>query len=111
MPKKVHSCIWGHFELVDGDIKAKCNYCDTKLSRAGGGGTSCLKKHLQEFRFPNLAPLACKFLAAPPTSVPSEQLFSAAGLIYEPLRNRLKGDTVEKLLFLKYNLPTIAFKY
>lgn len=60
---------------------------------------------------PNLATLAKKFLSAPSTSVPSEQLFSGAGLVYEPLRNRLHGSTVEKLLFVKYNLPETQFKY
>uniref|UniRef100_A0A915KV27 HAT C-terminal dimerisation domain-containing protein n=1 Tax=Romanomermis culicivorax TaxID=13658 RepID=A0A915KV27_ROMCU len=55
-------------------------------------------------KFPRLQKLACRFLAAPPTRVPSEQLFSSAGIVYDPLRNRLKGELVEKLLFVKYNL-------
>ncbi|GBP12577.1 hypothetical protein EVAR_10241_1 [Eumeta japonica] len=37
-------------------------------------------------------------------SVASEQLFSGAGLIYDPLRNRLEGNKASKLLFIKYNL-------
>jgi hypothetical protein len=41
---------------------------------------------------------------APATSVPSEQLFSGAGLIFDPTRNRLNGETAEKLLFIKYNI-------
>lgn len=62
-------------------------------------------------KFDKLTDLARKYLSAPPASVPSEQLFSAAGLIYEPLRNRLMGDKAAKLLFLKYNLPLLNFDY
>lgn len=49
--------------------------------------------------------LLLKYLSPPPGSVPSEKLFSAAGLIYDPLRNRLYGVKATKLLFVKNNLP------
>ena len=55
--------------------------------------------------FSALSKLARRFLSAPATSVPSEQLFSGAGIIFEPKRNRIQGKMVEKLLFLKYNFP------
>jgi hypothetical protein len=55
--------------------------------------------------------LSRRFLAPPPASVPSEQLFSGAGLIYEPTRNRLNPEKAAKLLFLKYNLPLLKFDY
>ncbi|CAK1595137.1 unnamed protein product [Parnassius mnemosyne] len=45
-----------------------------------------------------------QYLSSPPNSVASEQLFSGAGLIYNPLRNRLDGDKAANLLFIKYNL-------
>ena len=45
-----------------------------------------------------------KYISAPPTSVPSEQLFSAAGQIYSDRQNNLLGENVEKLLFLAYNI-------
>lgn len=57
------------------------------------------------------APIVRTYLSAPPSSVPSEQLFSTAGLIHEPLRNRLQGDKAAKLLFVKYNLPLLNFDY
>lgn len=64
-------------------------------------------------RFPELSRLARIYLSSPPTSVPSvsEQLFSGAGIIYNPKGTRLHGDKAEKLLFLKYNLPLLNFNY
>lgn len=54
-------------------------------------------------KFQPLQSIARQFLSCPPSSVASEQLFSGAGLIYDPLRNRLEGDKASKLLFVKYN--------
>ena len=61
--------------------------------------------------FPCLAELARTHLACPSTSVASERLFSGAGLIYDEKRSRLSPDRAQKLLFLKYNLPIVKFKY
>lgn len=41
-------------------------------------------------------------------SVASEQLFSGACLIYDPLCNKLDGDKAAKVLFSKYNLLLLA---
>lgn len=60
-------------------------------------------------RYPKLSQIARRFLSPPPGSVPSEQLFSGAGLIYEPLRNRLESEKAAVLLFIKYNLPLLKF--
>lgn len=54
-------------------------------------------------RFPHLSPLAEKFLAPPPTSVPSERLFSTAGDIISDHRSRLLPENAETLIFLKFN--------
>ena len=54
-------------------------------------------------RFPYLVNLAKRFLSAPPTSVPSERLFSGAGILYDEQRNRLSTEHAEMLLCIKYN--------
>lgn len=61
--------------------------------------------------YPYLSKLARQYLACPPSSVPSERLFSSAGLIYDEKRSRLSAETAERLMFLKHNLPIIKFEY
>ena len=58
-----------------------------------------------------LTPAAHKYLSAPPTSVASEQLFSAAGQLYADRRSNLNGNNAEKLLFLAYNIRLFGFNY
>lgn len=60
-----------------------------------------------EHTFPKVAQVAKKVLAVPATSVPSERIFSAAGLLINKLRNRLSSDLVDSIIFLNKNkLPT-----
>ena len=54
-------------------------------------------------RFPPLAQLALRYLSSPPTSVPSETLFSTAGDIYDEKRNRLAPERAKMLMFIKKN--------
>lgn len=61
--------------------------------------------------YPSLAALARTYLACPSSSVASERLFSGAGIIYDEKRSRLAPERVQKLLFLKHNLPIIDYKY
>ena len=49
-------------------------------------------------------------LCAPPGSIPSERLFSTAGVIADSKRNRLLPDKVEMLLFLNKNLLLLNFE-
>ena len=58
---------------------------------------------VNEGRFPRLAILARKYLAIPGTSVPSERVFSAAGLTVNRLRTRLTPEHVDMLIFLNKN--------
>lgn len=54
-------------------------------------------------RFPRLASLAERYLCIPGTSVPSERVFSAAGLVVNRLRTRLTPEHVDMLVFLNKN--------
>ena len=55
-------------------------------------------------RFTLLMNLTERFLSAPPTSVPSERLFSAVGILYDEQRNRLSVEHAEMLLCIKYDI-------
>jgi hypothetical protein len=50
--------------------------------------------------FPNLTKLAKIVLSVTATSVPSESLFSQAGITSNNLRNRLDPNLLEKLVLL-----------
>ncbi len=64
-----------------------------------------------EKRLPILAPLSRKFLCPPPSSVPSERVFSEVRAIYEKKRSRLTGQNAKKLSFLHYNLVLLNWEY
>ena len=59
--------------------------------------------HENKARFPILAQVARRFLSGTATSVPSERLFSQAGILYEEHRNRILPENAETLLFIKGN--------
>ena len=59
---------------------------------------------LYERSFPILTSVAKSILAITATSVPSECLFSKAGLIETDLRNRLNPSRLEQLTFIKANM-------
>jgi len=59
--------------------------------------------HDNKGQFPLLAQVARKFLSATATSVPSERLFSQAGLVHEENQNRILPENAETLLFIKGN--------
>ena len=59
-------------------------------------------------RYPLLASMAKRYFSAPPTSVPSERLFSGAGNLYDEHRNKLTAEHAEMLLCIKYNISLIS---
>ena len=59
--------------------------------------------HENKARFPILAQVARRFLSRTATSMPSERLFSQAGILYEGHRNRILPENAETLLFIKGN--------
>ena len=60
-----------------------------------------------EKNFPRIAVIAKQVLAVPATSVPSERIFSAAGLLVNKLRNRLSCHLVDKIIFLNKNKASV----
>ena len=56
-----------------------------------------------EHRFPQIAIVAKRVLAVPATSVPSERIFSATGLLINKLRNRLSSEIVDAIVFMNKN--------
>ena len=53
-----------------------------------------------KFTYPSLYPLVRKYLSVLATSVPSERLFSKAGIIETERRNRLNPERLSRLVFL-----------
>ncbi|KAH7704167.1 zinc finger protein [Aphelenchoides avenae] len=62
-------------------------------------------------RFPQIAPIARRFLGAPATSVASEQTFSIIKCVFDPRRSKLSAHKAEALVFLNRNLPLLDYRY
>ncbi|TGZ52232.1 Uncharacterized protein DBV15_11495 [Temnothorax longispinosus] len=59
-------------------------------------------KHWQTLKpaYPTLFTVAMRYLSVVATSVPSERMFSKAGIVKSDLRSRLSGKRLNSLLFL-----------
>lgn len=66
---------------------------------------------LKKAAWPGLSALAVRFLGCPPSTVPSERLFSTPTESGSFGQSRLLMEHFEKLIFLKVNLPLIYFQY
>ena len=62
-------------------------------------------------RFPQLAKLAQQYLAAPPTSVPSERVYSGASDLYDEKRNCLNPEKKAEILFFLKTISASKFKF
>lgn len=96
--------LWKYFLKVS-KTEAKCKVC-AKIIKTSGNTTN-LKSHFSLHKieknnnvYPNLYLLARKYLSPVGTSVPSERLFSKAGLTITQQINRLSGDALSCLIFL-----------
>jgi len=58
-------------------------------------------------RYFMLAVMAQKYLSTPPSSVPSESLFSDTGIIDSSRRRCLLAEKLEMLTFIKRNLMSM----
>lgn len=65
----------------------------------------------QNEKFPLLSRLARRTLCIPASSASSERVFSVAGRIIEERRSRLKGETVDSLIFLHdyFKITNVSF--
>ena len=61
--------------------------------------------------YPLLSKLTRKYLCLPSTSVPSESLFSTAGIIVNEKRATLDPHSVDKMVFLHDNLDPVHLNY
>jgi len=82
--------------------------CDAQLSsyateRADSGVDVCQFWKTARGRNKHLAVVAVKYLAVPATSMPSERLFSTAGLVVSKLRSSMSPELVGQILFLNKN--------
>ncbi|WAQ95606.1 ZBED1-like protein [Mya arenaria] len=57
-----------------------------------------------ESKYPRVAVVAKQILCIPATSVPSERVFSTAGILVSKLRNRLSPSLVDNIIFLNKNI-------
>ena len=54
-------------------------------------------------KYPRLSVLARQYFSIPGTSISSEHIFSAKGLLVNKLRNRLSSSVVDHVIFLNKN--------
>lgn len=67
--------------------------------------------NLKKFLWPDLAKVAVRYVGCPPTIVPAETLLSTASTNFALNQSRPLLENLDKLMFLKVNLPLIYFQY
>uniref|UniRef100_UPI00358DF1F0 zinc finger BED domain-containing protein 4-like n=1 Tax=Myxine glutinosa TaxID=7769 RepID=UPI00358DF1F0 len=87
----------------------ECYLREPVVNRRSGDPLEWWKQN--SVRYKALSPMARRYLCAPPSSVPSERVFSTVGNIYDDKRSFFGGENTEKLCFLHYNLPLLEWQY
>ena len=95
-------------ELTNADISSLDTELENYLRQPRIPRSANIYAYWHSSQFPHLEPAARKYL---PTSIASEQLFSAAGQIYDDRRSNLLGHNAEKILFLSYNIRLFNYDY
>lgn len=85
------------------DIQAECRILLSTCSKSVNNGDILQFWKDREKQLPWLAALARKILCIPPTSTPSERVFSIAGMVLSAKRSRLNPINVDKLIFIHDN--------
>lgn len=123
LQEKIHSSLWDCFSEISGEKASENTKSRTipeheveiglylSMGLLGRKENPLKWWKTNKSVFPNLQKLARVYLCAPSSSVYSERLFSEAGNIHLPKRNRLLPGNGEMLLFLHHNLKRIDFKY
>ena len=91
------SAVWNYFKRSFNGNTVKCSSLSDLVK-------SPLKWWAdRETKYPRLSVIAKHVLAVSAKSVPSERIFSSAGLIVTKLRNRLSSEVVDQIIFLNKN--------
>ena len=109
--------VWKLFKRCNDSKTVKFQLCEVKLTYTGG--TTNMLNHMRlkysvqdesawwkdnSDKYSRLSVFARRYLAVLSTSVPSERIFSAAGLIVTKLRNRLSSSCIDQIIFLNKTL-------
>ena len=97
--KELISCLDGDFAEIEGE--GICAEMERYISEPVQIRNPLMWWKHYEQRFPNLSKLARKILCVMGTSVPSERVFSVAGLAVTKTRARLSADVLDETIFLK----------
>lgn len=106
--------IWSHFKKKVANIRPSSTvssilemrqYAEDQLLDIKSDPLQWWKK--RQLVFPNLSKVARKHLCIVATSVPSERIFSKAGLLVSERRSRLKPETIDKMIFLNANFEHV----
>lgn len=100
--KSVASYLEGDFSDDEEEDNTECElkqYLQEKVSRRSARNPLMWWK-VNEPKFPNIARMARKFLCIMGTSVPSERVFSIAGLTVTKTRSTLEPESLDQIIFM-----------